>query len=60
MGRTAIDEDPANGFGGVYVGEISDAAVKEVVEKSDLVVMVRILLLDLRPEHLSKRKLPDA
>ncbi|TNY24555.1 thiamine diphosphate-binding protein [Rhodotorula diobovata] len=53
MGRTAIDEDPANGFGGVYVGEISDAAVKEVVEKSDLVVMVGSLKSDFNTGEFS-------
>jgi len=53
MGRTAIDEDPANGFGGVYVGEISDPEVKEVVEKSDLVIMVRLSSPQLHaPQHL--------
>ncbi|GAA5949959.1 hypothetical protein JCM21900_005538 [Sporobolomyces salmonicolor] len=40
MGRTAIDEDMANGFGGVYVGEVTDENVKKVVEKTDLVLMV--------------------
>lgn len=41
MGRMAIDEDPANGFGGVYVGEVTDPNVKETVEKADLALMVR-------------------
>lgn len=41
MGRSAIDEDPANGFGGVYVGAVTDPKVKELVEKTDLAFMVR-------------------
>lgn len=48
MGRTAIDEDPENGFGGVYVGGVSDPKVKEVVEKTDLAVMVGGLKSDVR------------
>ncbi|GAA5911202.1 hypothetical protein JCM6882_006605 [Rhodosporidiobolus microsporus] len=46
MGRTAIDEDPENGFGGVYVGDVSDPKVKEVVEKADLVMLVGSLPSD--------------
>ncbi|GAA5934900.1 hypothetical protein JCM3775_001672 [Rhodotorula graminis] len=53
MGRTAIDEDPENGFGGVYVGEISDPEVKEVVEKSDLVIMVGSLKSDFNTGEFS-------
>lgn len=41
MGRMSIDEDPENGFGGVYVGEVTDPKVKETVEKTDLALMVR-------------------
>lgn len=45
MGRSAIDEDPANGFGGVYVGAVTDPKVKAIVEKTDLAFMVRWGLL---------------
>jgi TPP-dependent 2-oxoacid decarboxylase len=41
MGRNAIDEDPAAGFGGVYVGEITEEKVKSAVEATDLCLMVR-------------------
>lgn len=41
MGRSAIDEDPNDGFGGVYVGGVTDPKVKELVEKTDLAFMVR-------------------
>lgn len=46
MGRTAIDEDPENGFGGVYVGGVSDPKVKEAVEKTDLAIMIGSLKSD--------------
>ncbi|KAK4331767.1 Pyruvate decarboxylase isozyme 1, partial [Rhodotorula toruloides] len=53
MGRTAIDEDPSNGFGGVYVGEVTDPKVKEVVEKTDLAVMVGSLKSDFNTGEFS-------
>ncbi|GAA6058075.1 hypothetical protein JCM3770_002249 [Rhodotorula araucariae] len=53
MGRTAIDEDPENGFGGVYIGELTDSKVKEVVEKADLVVMVGSLKSDFNTGEFS-------
>ncbi|GAA6034394.1 hypothetical protein JCM8097_002702 [Rhodosporidiobolus ruineniae] len=53
MGRTAIDEDPENGFGGVYVGEVTDPKVKEVVEAADLVLMVGSLPSDFNTGEFS-------
>ncbi|GAA6014248.1 hypothetical protein JCM10207_006146 [Rhodosporidiobolus poonsookiae] len=54
MGRTAIDEDPANGFGGVYVGEVSDPKVKEVVEATDLAILVGSLKSDFNTGEFSQ------
>lgn len=51
MGRNAIDEDPENGFGGVYVGEVTEESVKEAAEKTDLVIMVRFSRCFLRDSH---------
>lgn len=45
MGRNAIDEDPENGFGGVYVGAVTEESVKVAAEKTDLVIMVRFAFL---------------
>ncbi|KAJ8296115.1 putative pyruvate decarboxylase C3G9.11c [Rhodotorula toruloides] len=53
MGRTAIDEDPSNGFGGVYVGEVTDPKVKKVVEKTDLALMVASLKSDFNTGEFS-------
>ncbi|BGP14737.1 hypothetical protein JCM10213v2_002688 [Rhodosporidiobolus nylandii] len=53
MGRSAIDEDPENGFGGVYVGEVTDPKVKEVVEKTDLAIMVGSLKSDFNTGEFS-------
>ncbi|GAA5828344.1 hypothetical protein JCM11251_006207 [Rhodosporidiobolus azoricus] len=53
MGRTAIDEDPKNGFGGVYVGEVSDPKVKEAAEAADLVLMVGSLPSDFNTGEFS-------
>jgi pyruvate decarboxylase len=58
MGRSAIDEDPNDGFGGVYVGGVTDPHVKELVEKTDLAFMVRckpsVLLHSGRPQVFRK------
>ncbi|GAA5969748.1 hypothetical protein JCM11641_008028 [Rhodosporidiobolus odoratus] len=53
MGRTAIDELPENGFGGVYVGEVTAPEVKEGVEKSDLAIMVGSLKSDFNTGEFS-------
>ncbi|GAA5869231.1 hypothetical protein JCM16303_000400 [Sporobolomyces ruberrimus] len=53
MGRNAIDEDPNNGFGGVYVGEITDEKVKDVVESTDLCLMVGALKSDFNTGEFS-------
>ncbi|GAA5861427.1 hypothetical protein JCM8547_006125 [Rhodosporidiobolus lusitaniae] len=53
MGRTAIDEDPSNGFGGVYVGAVSDPKIKEVVEATDLAVMIGSLKSDFNTGEFS-------
>jgi len=56
MGRNAIDEDPAAGFGGVYVGEITEEKVKSAVEATDLCLMVCSNLFPFSPNRfLSKR-----
>ncbi|GAA5853386.1 hypothetical protein JCM8547_002436 [Rhodosporidiobolus lusitaniae] len=47
MGRTAIDEDPAAGFGGTYIAQLSDEATREAVEKSDLVFQIGAIRSDL-------------
>ena len=61
MGRSAIDEDPNDGFGGVYVGGVTDPHVKELVEKTDLAFMVRdkssALLRSGRPQNFSQTEL---
>ncbi|GAA5898576.1 alpha-keto acid decarboxylase family protein [Sporobolomyces salmoneus] len=53
MGRNAIDEDPANGFGGVYVGEITDEKVKAAVESTDLCLQVGGLKSDFNTGEFS-------
>ncbi|GAA6020346.1 hypothetical protein JCM11491_000321 [Sporobolomyces phaffii] len=53
MGRNAIDEDPAAGFGGVYVGEITEEKVKAVVESTDLCLMVGALKSDFNTGEFS-------
>ncbi|BGP57327.1 hypothetical protein JCM8202_002704 [Rhodotorula sphaerocarpa] len=53
MGRSAIDEDPANGFGGVYVGAVTDPKVKAIVEKTDLAFMVGSLKSDFNTGEFS-------
>ncbi|GAA6000098.1 alpha-keto acid decarboxylase family protein [Rhodotorula paludigena] len=53
LGRAALDEVQENGYGGVYVGEITDPKVKEVVEKSDLVMMVGSLKSDFNTGEFS-------
>lgn len=45
MGKSAVNEDHPR-FGGVYVGSLSEPAVKEAVESSDLVLSVGALLSD--------------
>ncbi|GAA5976402.1 hypothetical protein JCM5350_001679 [Sporobolomyces pararoseus] len=46
MGRNAIDEDPSQGFGGVYVGAITEENVKATVEATDLCLMIGALKSD--------------
>ncbi|GAA5966031.1 hypothetical protein JCM8115_004804 [Rhodotorula mucilaginosa] len=53
MGRSAIDEDPNDGFGGVYVGGVTDPHVKELVEKTDLAFMVGSLKSDFNTGEFS-------
>ena len=45
MGKGSIDEDNPR-FGGVYVGTLSNPAVKEAVESADLILSVGALLSD--------------
>ncbi|GAA6040741.1 hypothetical protein JCM8097_003274 [Rhodosporidiobolus ruineniae] len=47
MGRTLLDEDPSNGFGGVYIAQLSDEGIREAVEKTDLAIMVGAIRSDL-------------
>ncbi|GAA5822122.1 hypothetical protein JCM10212_005920 [Sporobolomyces blumeae] len=53
MGRNAIDEDSANGFGGVYVGDVTDDAVKAQVEQTDLCIQVGGLKSDFNTGEFS-------
>ncbi|GAA5835602.1 hypothetical protein JCM5353_000904 [Sporobolomyces roseus] len=53
MGRNAIDEDPENGFGGVYVGAVTEESVKVAAEKTDLVIMVGSIASDFNSGEFS-------
>ncbi|GAA6010356.1 hypothetical protein JCM10207_005189 [Rhodosporidiobolus poonsookiae] len=48
MGRAIdMDEDPATGYGGVYIAQLSDDKIREAVEKTDLAIMVGAIRSDL-------------
>ncbi|BGP38108.1 hypothetical protein JCM10449v2_002035 [Rhodotorula kratochvilovae] len=47
MGRTVMDEDSSNGFGGVYIAQLSDDKIRDAVEKTDLAIMVGAIRSDL-------------
>lgn len=53
MGKGVLHEDPEKGFGGVYVGAISDPDVKEAVESSDLTILVGSLKADFNTGEFS-------
>lgn len=53
MGKGALDEDPAFGFGGVYVGDITEPSVKAAVEAADLVLLVGSLKSDFNTGEFS-------
>lgn len=46
MGKGGLDEDWSKGFGGVYIGEITDEGVKNAVEAADFVLLVGSLKSD--------------
>ncbi|KAM0754818.1 pyruvate decarboxylase [Meredithblackwellia eburnea MCA 4105] len=53
MGKGALDEDPARGFGGVYIGDITDDEVKTAVESADLTILVGSLKSDFNTGEFS-------
>lgn len=46
MGKSALPEDSAQGFGGVYVGELTDPDVKSSFESADLVLAIGLVKSD--------------
>lgn len=46
LGKGALPEDPAKGFGGVYIGDLTDKDVKDAFESADLVINVGSLPSD--------------
>lgn len=54
MGKTAVDEDHQQ-YGGIYVGDISDPALKERVHNADCVLSVGALLSDFNTGNFSYR-----
>lgn len=55
MGRTVMDEDSTNGFGGVYIAQLSDDDLRDAVEKTDLAIMVGAIRSDLNTGLWSTR-----
>ncbi|GAA5929418.1 hypothetical protein JCM3775_002336 [Rhodotorula graminis] len=55
MGRTVMDEDSENGFGGVYIAQLSDDDLRDAVEKTDLAIMVGAIRSDLNTGLWSTR-----
>ncbi|KAI5481627.1 pyruvate decarboxylase [Pseudohyphozyma bogoriensis] len=53
MGKGSLPEEASNGFGGVYVGEISDPDVKKAVEAADLTILVGSLKSDFNTGEFS-------
>lgn len=53
MGKGVMHEDTAHGFGGVYVGAISDPEVKKAVEAADLTIMVGAIKSDFNTGEFS-------
>lgn len=46
MSKAILNEDPDLGFGGLYVGDISNPAVKDLVESADLTLRIGSLQSD--------------
>ncbi|KAM0788188.1 hypothetical protein ACM66B_001347 [Microbotryomycetes sp. NB124-2] len=53
MGKGTLDEDAKKGFGGVYVGDVSDPEVKKAVESTDLMISVGTLASDFNSGEFS-------
>ncbi|KAK4050117.1 hypothetical protein OIV83_003688 [Microbotryomycetes sp. JL201] len=53
MGKGTLDEDAKRGFGGVFVGEVSDPEVKKAVESTDLMISVGTLASDFNSGEFS-------
>jgi len=53
MGKGVMHEDPSHGFGGVYVGAISDPDVKKAVEAADLTILVGAIKSDFNTGEFS-------
>lgn len=53
MGKSVLYEDPSKGFGGIYVGDVSDPEVKEAVEATDLMIVVGGLRSDFNSGEFS-------
>jgi TPP-dependent 2-oxoacid decarboxylase len=53
MGKGALEEDFAKGFGGIYVGEITDPEVKASFEAADLTILVGSLKSDFNSGEFS-------
>lgn len=56
MGKGGLPEDYERGFGGVYVGAITNPDVKEAVESADLTILVGGLLSDFNSGGMSNLK----
>ncbi|KAK4698838.1 hypothetical protein P7C70_g7434, partial [Phenoliferia sp. Uapishka_3] len=53
MGKGALDEDFVKGFGGVYIGDITNEDVKASVEATDLAILVGSLKSDFNTGEFS-------
>ncbi|KAK4058260.1 hypothetical protein OIO90_000417 [Microbotryomycetes sp. JL221] len=53
MGKGTLDEDSSKGFGGVYVGDVSDPQVKKAVESTDLMISIGTLASDFNSGEFS-------
>ncbi|PWN47571.1 putative PDC1-pyruvate decarboxylase, isozyme 1 [Violaceomyces palustris] len=54
MGKTAIDEDHAQ-YGGIYVGSITSNEVRQIVERSDVLITVGALKSDFNTGNFTYR-----